>query len=32
MKDIYMALAQRTLREATQDDEQRFKDLAEFGL
>ncbi len=32
MKNIYIALGQRTLREVTQDDEQRFNDLAEFGL
>ncbi|MDR3522061.1 MAG: hypothetical protein P4L54_10670 [Acidocella sp.] len=32
MKQIYISLGQRTLREVTQDDEQRYRDLAEFGL
>jgi hypothetical protein len=27
MKEIYIALAQRTLREVTEEDVQRFKDL-----
>jgi hypothetical protein len=27
MKDIYIALAQRTLREVTKDDEERFREL-----